>query len=262
MKQNFEKQGYPQQILKEAMQKCSELKQADLIIPKDKTESDIKTDTIYMVNTCRPCKDSLTATVRNNWPILGKSKTTKEIYRSKVVTSYRRPKNIRDHLIRAKTDYSEAAKSDEKEKTSNECNKINCKYCKMLKRDGQVKTHHNKTYPTKHNITCNSSNLIYCIECTECNIKYVGQTKRKIKDRIREHIHSVKKNNLTSDVPYHFNLEGHNIDKMRVHIVDFIYEHPDSKKALSLRNTIEFNWIHRLQTSAPQGLNTLDNRYG
>ena len=48
---------------------------------------------------------------------------------------------------------------------------------------------------------------------------------------------------------------------MRVHILDFIYAHPETKRAQSLRNTT-FNWIHKLRTQSPMGMNTLDNRYG
>ena len=152
----------------------------------------------------------------------------------------------------------------ENNKNSNSCPKKQCKYCKMISTDGTIKNHqNNKTFASKHNVCCNSSNVIYCIECQKCNVQYVGQTKRKIKDRLREHIYHTGKNTQCSDVPYHFNLEGHSIERdMKVHIIDFIYEHPESKKAKSLRNTIEFNWIHRLQTTAPTGLNTLDNRYG
>ena len=49
---------------------------------------------------------------------------------------------------------------------------------------------------------------------------------------------------------------------MKFYIVDFIYIHPDSKRAGILHNKLEFDWIHRLQTVAPMGMNILDNRYG
>ena len=66
-----------------------------------------------------------------------------------------------------------------------------------------------------------------------------------------------------SDVPYHFNSAGHcGTNDMKVYILDFIYEHPDSKKTGSLRNTIDFNLIKTLRTQALYGLNTMDNRYG
>ena len=93
-------------------------------------------------------------------------------------------------------------------------------------------------------------------------MKYVGQTKRKLKDRLREHIYGIKKQKET-DVSYHFNTNGHKgIHDLKVYILDFIYSHPELNRAKSLRNTIELNWISRLRTSAPKGMNILDNRYG
>ena len=217
-----------------------------------------------MVNTFRPCKNSLTATVKKNWPVLGLSKTTKEMYSSNVVTSYKRPDNPRDYLVRARTDYSPNSQSNNTPTgTDNECKKTNCKYCSMLNKSGSILNHiSHKQLCAKNNISCNSSNRIYCLACKCCNKQYVGQTKRKIKDRLREHLYNIKKEVHPSDVSYHFNLEGHGIENLEVYIVDFIYDHPESKRAQKLRNTIEFNWIHRLQSNAPKGLNTLDNRYG
>ena len=37
------------------------------------------------------------------------------------------------------------------------------------------------------------SNVVYLINCKDCNYSYVGQTKRKLKTRIKEHINNVKK---------------------------------------------------------------------
>ena len=199
---------------------------------------------------------------------LGKSKTTKSLYRSNLVASYKRPKNIRDHLIRAKTVYHDIGTKETQTETpkgdKNVCLKKDCKYCKMLDHSGHIQSKTNKMqHTTKHNITCNSSNVIYGIECIKCQAQYVGQTKRKLKERIREHIYHVQKSTNISDVSYHFNHNEHcGMKDMRVYILDFIYAHPDSKRAKSLRNTIEFNWIQKLQTQSPLGLNTLDNRYG
>ena len=265
---HFQSRGYPKTILNAAKTKSAHLTQKDLIdAQKPKEPNPGNLDTTYLVNTFRPCKNSLTETIRKNWDILGRSKTTKSLYRSNLVTSYKRPKNIRDYLVKARTNFNPDTTSNLKientMKNRNECTKSNCKYCKMISKSGEIDNQSTKRRViTKHNVTCNSSNLIYCISCDQCNIKYIGQTKRKIKERLREHIYHINRKHATSDVTHHFNLEGHGIDNLKVHIVDFIYEHPDSKRAQKLRNTIEFNWIHKLHTQAPNGLNTLDNRYG
>ena len=36
-------------------------------------------------------------------------------------------------------------------------------------------------------ITCDTKNLIYIIQCNRCNLQYIGETKRRLKDRFNEH---------------------------------------------------------------------------
>ena len=45
---------------------------------------------------------------------------------------------------------------------------------------------------------------------------------------------------------------------MEIHILDFIFSHPKADHSVTLRLQIEFNWIHRLRTMLPSGLNTKD----
>ena len=269
MKQDFLHRGYPKRLLEDKLNLVRSKNHKDL---RTNSKENNKTDKekpkeIFMATTFRPCKNSLTATIKQNWDLLGRSKTTKDIHRSKVTTSYKRPKKLKEILTRARTDYHEnkgRTSPDQNNTNNNICRTKNCKYCTMLDTSGKMINHVTHTeHSTKHNVTCNSSNLIYCIKCKTCDIQYVGQTKRKIKDRMREHMYHTNKGIYHSDVPYHFNSDNHcGTDDMKVYILDFIYEHPDSKRAGSLRNTIEFNWIQTLRTQAPYGLNTMDNRYG
>ena len=179
---------------------------------------------------------------------------------------YRKPKDIRSYLVKARTDYHPDKEEIKTGKgtcadTDNKCNKNDCRYCKILDKKGHIENG-KRNMQCKTNITCNSSNVIYCIECKRCNSRYVGQTKRKIKDRLREHIYGIK-NQKDTDISYHFNRNGHEGKKdMKVYILEFIYTHPESKRTKYLRNTIETNWIQRLGTQSPKGMNILDNRYG
>ena len=268
MKEDFKHRGYPNGIIKNGITKSEAKDRETLLKPKPKIDDDeTDIDKLFFVQTFRPCKNSLTNSVRENWNILGRSKSTKDIHRSKLITSFKKPKSIKDHLVKARIDYHPESESNEQkvdEINKNTCTKVNCKYCTMITKTGNITSKVTKqTHGTKHNVTCNSSNVIYCIECTKCNMQYVGQTKCKIKDRMREHMYHINKKIYNSDVAYHFNTANHcGTPDMKIHIVDIIYEHPDSKRAKSLRNLIEFNWIHKIQSSAPNGLNTLDNRYG
>ena len=50
---------------------------------------------------------------------------------------------------------------------------------------------------TSH-ITCNTKNLIYMLQCNRCHLQYIGETKRRLKDRFNEHRRPVDKTNITS----------------------------------------------------------------
>ena len=68
---------------------------------------------------------------------------------------------------------------------------------------------------------------------------------------------------VTCILTYNTSRDGHDAKTdMKVYILDFVYDHPESKSAKKLRLSIEFNWIHRLGTVAPKGLNTMDSVYG
>ena len=46
-------------------------------------------------------------------------------------------------------------------------------------------------------------NLVYEVECDTCKFKYIGQTKRKIKKRVKEHQKDVKKIDPKSELARH-----------------------------------------------------------
>ena len=113
----------------------------------------------------------------------------------------------------------------------------------------------NKTYNTITNGTCQSNNLIYCLECNWCHIKYVGQTRNRIIDRFQGHIFDIKHNNNTT-VARHFHSHNDQIDpKMIIHILEYIRLPKDVPRSNSLRDNRELVWIHRLNTLIPNGLN-------
>ena len=136
--------------------------------------------------------------------------------------------------------------------------------CPLLDRSGKIEISSKLKKETKTNIFCKSSNVVYCIECKCCGKRYVGETYRDIKFRIKEHIGDMDhKRYDKSEVAYHFNRPDHNKHHdMKVYILDFIYEHPESKRGTKLRKSIEFSWIQRLKTLVPMGMNILESRYG
>ena len=70
----------------------------------------------------------------------------------------------------------------------------------------------------KKRITCKSSNVTYMINCLRCKKQYRGETKRMLREHIKNHGQATNNPNhsdTTAAVPTHFNLSGHCAKDMR-----------------------------------------------
>ena len=73
-------------------------------------------------------------------------------------------------------------------------------------------------------VSCRSSNLIYCITCTRCDMQYVGQTSLRIKDRFVHHYYSIERPDLTKVVGRHFAARDHNgTFDLQISVLEFIH---------------------------------------
>ena len=92
-----------------------------------------------------------------------------------------------------------------------------------------------------------------------CGIQYVGQTKRELKMRLSEHFLKITRNDPENEIASHYNSEHHSgLDDISFYVVDFVHAAPHTLRSKQLRDLIEFNWIQRLHTNAPSGLNVMD----
>jgi hypothetical protein len=260
---HFVRQGYPHSKVQQAMRKAQEKTRDQLISPTPREL--VKEEKLFLITTYQPEFGALKDIVTSNWDLLKKSIATKKVADLKLIVGYRRPKNLRDLLFKAKLDYHpERAQNDQPVRDPstplNQCKRKDCRYCTKLDTSGRIKSSYTgREYMAKHNVSCQSNNLIYCITCKKCNVQYVGQTKRRLMDRFQGHFGVIQRNDPSSDIAAHFNSTNHNgTQDLKIHIGDFIFVHPDSQAGLSLRDHIEFNWIHRLHTQQPMGLNILE----
>ena len=65
------------------------------------------------------------------------------------------------------------------------CNKTSCAVCPFVEDGRNQYTFHSteQTFKIKSHITCETSDVIYMIQCTKCNLQYIGETKHRLKDR-------------------------------------------------------------------------------
>ena len=92
-------------------------------------------------------------------------------------------------------------------------------------------------------------------------MEYVGQTSTSIKERFQNHFGQIKTKNCSTetDVSRHFTKKDHDCLKdVEIFVLDYIYKHPKSNKVNALRDCIKYNWINRLKSHAPLGINSID----
>ena len=140
------------------------------------------------------------------------------------------------------------------------CKHTICRFCPKLNKSGKITSNTTGSqYHCMKNISCRSSNLIYCITCRRCGLQYVGQTLRRLKDRVGEHFTSVDNTDQTKTIGRHFSKTDHNgILDIEISVLEFIKKPPKSEAAAIIRDRIERRWIQLLRSRAPQGLNIED----
>ena len=192
--------------------------------------------------------------------MLQKTKTTRNVYESKIIFGLRRNKNLSDQLVRAST------KTDSNHTTfisTHPCKRPNgCRYCPKINISGHIVSKTTgRNYTTMANINCQSSNIIYLITCSTCGIQYVGQTKNRLLTRFQGHYYDIQNHNDTT-VSRHFNRcpssQPAGFSGLEISILSFIKSPSDSRAGHLERDREEKRWIHRLATVVPKGLNLMD----
>jgi hypothetical protein len=344
---HFLRRGYPMPLLEKAAQMARDLDRLKLLNPESVDDEDdkgtVEEQKVFLITTFHPTDHSLRKIVFNNWDYLGKSPTTSGLHDRKLMVGYRRPKNLKEFLVRANIPLKEGDDlcrptgfdypfRTEKEETTvqetgqvastsglpitrlvqksikdffpsntgrrqvvaplvtlgpqggtpggsnpsgsaaenrsragkrrgfNFCNTRGCRYCPKLNKTGSITspvTH--RRYSCMKNISCRSSNLVYCIMCKRCNKQYVGQTYLRLKDRFVHHYYSIDKQDQSKPVGKHFSQRSHaGIDDVEIYILEFIKKPPTSEVGGHARDRVEKRWIHLLRSPAPLGLNLDD----
>lgn len=190
---------------------------------------------------------------------MGTSDNTNLLYHSKLICGTRRNPRLRDMLVTSsiplRPTHGYAGKS------TNSCHTNQCMYCESLDTSGHITSHSlGQEFPAKKKVCCRSHNVVYCLTCLTCGIQYVGQTKRTLHERLVEHFRGIWKGNVREPLGRHFSLPDHHHDATNVksHVLAFITKPSNTAAALTMRLKFERDWIFRLRTSLPHGLNAMD----
>lgn len=158
------------------------------------------------------------------------------------------------------------------------CNETRCKICPYIVQTNTISDSNSLPIRLQHKLDCNSTHVIYLIECSNCNIRYIGETSRKLKDRINQHRSDIK-NKCDTPVANHFTQVCYNINFLQVIPLDHIeraendsrvwkdkcrpltkhdfYAEDIRLEKINENRLIdkEHQWINKLKTLKPNGLN-------
>ena len=182
------------------------------------------------------------------WSIIESSDELKDIYRSKPVMAFRRPKSLRDFLVQARL----KPNSDDVNQNGEcrPCGRKRCQYCKMITSAGTVKSSSGATVRLRQNTDCTTENVVYLISCSSCNKQYVGETKGPLNKRMNGHRDDWRHRRFErSPTAEHFHSADHDfLSHASVCCLEHNKEWSDSTRKLR-----ESYWIRRLNTLCPFG---------
>jgi adenine-specific DNA methylase len=114
-----------------------------------------------------------------------------------------------------------------------------------------VQTTNKKPIKLKCNISCTTPNVIYAIYCNKCDATiYVGETGRTLYERMQNHLSAIRCKKMEEPVAHHFNGAGHMLSNFK-----FLGLQCISNDNMTYRRLIENNWMRKLNTFKPYGLN-------
>ena len=149
----------------------------------------------------------------------------KKVFPKPPMVAYRRQPNLKDKLVQAKVP-KVPSRPSRVLKGMKKCN-TPCPICPYIEEGKVVKTTQSEAkIEINANISCQSKNLIYCITCQikNCNLQYIGQSERTLKERIQEHLGYIRNEKIDKATGEHFNSDGHFIHDLRVSVIEKLHK--------------------------------------
>ena len=132
-------------------------------------------------------------------------------------------------------------------KISQPCHKPRCKTCQEMENTQTITNKSNHSYLIRGNFNCQSTNIIYVLNCLIYGTQYVGESSNTMNNRCRGHISTIR-TSKEHPVALHYRSYNHTTEDFTITIVD-----REQDKSRRLR--LEESWITLLDILTPKGLN-------
>ena len=134
-----------------------------------------------------PALSGIGKIIESLWPILHVSEGMKNVFEEKSMVAYRRPRNIKDEIVRSKV-----KRVNNDNKGMRKCGKSRCQICKYVKEGCEFNEDSRKFY-INFASDCDSEGVIYLISCAKCGKKYIGSTITSFRKRFNNHNSSMNR---------------------------------------------------------------------
>ena len=158
--------------------------------------------------------------------------------------------NKKNYLVRAKLPQNENDRPKRLIMGMKKCGK-GCQICPFIQ---ETKTLNGNNFIWKigKQVTCESKNIVYLIQCEKCKNRYIGESERSLKERISEHKGYIKNNHQDKATGAHFNQKGHTLEHMKVSIIEKVKKQEESYRKERERFFIQkFNTYHQGMNRKP-----------
>ena len=218
---------------------------------------------VPFVVTYHPGLPNIGGILKELHPLLSLSNRCKQAIHDLPMMVIRRPKSLKDYLVHAKLrpldqDFLGT-------RGTHKCGSRRCDVCNYLivgDRFSSLTT--GTSYTINRGFDCNSRNVVYLINCKACGFQYVGSTTTKFrlrfnnhKSRLRAHSRMLTVDKESDDLVYrHFyGLGHHGLSDVRIQLIDKVNDKDDLLAK-------EGQWVYRLRSLKPDGLNESDFFFG
>ncbi|XP_063796437.1 uncharacterized protein LOC134958036 [Pseudophryne corroboree] len=253
----FINKGYSVDLINKARIKVENINRDDLLKEKDKEqETKNERNKWAFISQFNPLHKDIERIFRRNWYLLQKDPVIGKEIPDRPTFIYRKAPSLKDKLVRSAID--ENTRASTRTKGFHRCGQ--CLMCRTVKSKSSKITEftvNNDTYRINDFITCQSKNIIYGIECA-CGLLYVGRTSRNLKTHLAEHVYNIRKGLETHSLSAHFKTHH---EKRECFIKRFwgIEQVKPTWRTKDLERRLaknEMNWIFKLNSLQPKGLNT------
>ena len=135
------------------------------------------TNRILLVTTYNPHTSFIAEIANRNWHFLQSKERLARIFEQRPLIAYRRPKSLRDTLVSSKLRSKTTGDHTTTTGDCGPCKKPKCSWCiRINKTSTFTGTQDTKVFDIFHTVNCQSTFVIYIIECKICKLQYVGKS--------------------------------------------------------------------------------------